>query len=105
VEGFPMLQENSSDDLFGDCASFCMVFQKLVGQARRTVADEAAAEDVVQDVLVRTWPRIAQIRSVPHYLCRAVRLRALSSVRNEKRRRERYERYVNSRGGRRDGTN
>jgi RNA polymerase sigma-70 factor (ECF subfamily) len=66
---------------------FKSYYAQLVGVAESMLRERAAAEDVVQDVMVELWHRRATIKvetSLRAYLFRAVRNRALNQLRHRK---------------------
>lgn len=78
-----------------DAASFETLFQRFCGdvrrQVRQIVRDEAAADDVVQDVFLRLWERAGQWRGEGEFrtwLMRIATNMALTHLRQVQRRRE-----------------
>ena len=78
-----------------DAASFETLFQRFCGdvrrQVRQIVRDEAAADDVVQDVFLRLWERAGQWRGEGDFrawLMRIATNMALTHLRKVQRRRE-----------------
>lgn len=66
---------------------FKSYYPQLVGIAESMLRERAAAEDVVQDVMVELWRRRENIdveTSLRAYLFRAVRNRALNQLRHQK---------------------
>ena len=66
---------------------FKSYYAQLVGVAESMLRERAAAEDVVQEVMVELWHRRATIKvesSLRAYLFRAVRNRALNQLRHQK---------------------
>ena len=75
----------------GDQAAFDTMFRAhyahLVGFAQAMLRDRAAAEELVQDVMLELWRRRAEItisESLRAYLLRATRNRALNQLRHVK---------------------